>query len=68
MYLSDVNVQKRYRGKGFGSLLARIMISIGKYYQVETISLVNGSTLEGFWERLGFKFRKDIERSVLKLK
>ena len=61
-------MQERYRGKGFGSLLARIMISIGEYYQVETISLINGSTLEGFWERLGFKSRKGRERSVLKLK
>jgi len=68
MYLSDVTVQERYRGKGFGSLLARIMISIGKYYQVETISLINGSTLKRFWERLGFKSRKGMERSVLKLK
>jgi len=44
------------------------MISIGKYYQVETISLINGSTLKRFWERLGFKSRKDMERSLLKLK
>ena len=68
MYISDVTVQSKYRNKGYGSLLARIIISIAKFYKVKTVTLTDGSTLDNFWQRLGFKGDSEALHLILDLK
>jgi predicted acetyltransferase len=65
MYISDFKVVERYRGKGYGSFLARIIFGLARLYKVDTVSLIDGSSLEGFWQRLGFKWDKVRESWVL---
>lgn len=69
MFVSDFGIESRYRGKGYGNFLARILIDLARLYHLKTITLIDGSTLKGFWQHLGFKDNKDNNNneSVLKL-
>ena len=58
MYISDFDITPRYRDKGYGNFLARVLIDLAKLYHLKTVSLIDGSTLKGFWQKLGFKWRR----------
>lgn len=66
MYILDFEIEPSYRGKGYGNFLARVLIDLARLYHLKTITLIDGSTLTGFWQRLGFKDNRN-NNSVLKL-
>ena len=72
MHISNLLINERYRERGYGNLLARIIIDIAKFLDADVITLTDGSTVEGFWQKLGFKsnhtFKKYIGDCILKVK
>ena len=55
LHIEDFSIEDMCRGKGYGSYLGRTIIVLAKLYHCKTSSLVDGSSLEGFWQRLGYK-------------
>jgi len=58
IHIDSFVVLDEYQGKGYGNFLARIIIDLAKLQHIKTITLIDHSTLEGFWQRLGFKSKK----------
>jgi len=67
MHIHDFEITPKYRGKGYGSFLARVIIDIARLYHIKHMTLVDGATLEGFWQHLGFGSREWSSNLVLKL-
>jgi len=65
MFISDFRTVKEYRNKGYGTFLARVFIDLARLYRCKAVNLTDGSTLEGFWQRLGFE--KDDKTNCLVL-
>jgi len=67
MYISDFGIESKYQGEGYGNFLARIVIDLAKLYHLKTIYLTDGASLEGFWQRLGFKDKSNSTDVELRL-
>jgi GNAT superfamily N-acetyltransferase len=67
MKISNFGIESKYQGKGYGHFMARILIDLARLYHCKTITLVDGASLEGFWQSLGFKDKRGCGYVVLKL-
>ena len=72
LHISNLLINERYREKGYGNLLARIIIDIAKFLDADVITLTDGSIVEGFWQKLGFmpncKFKRYMGDCLLEVK
>jgi len=66
MFISDFDINGPYQGKGYGSLLARVIIDLAKLYHMKTISLIDGASPEGFWQIIGFKNKDRLKRGTVR--
>jgi len=67
MFISDFDINSLYQGKGYGSLLARVIIDLAKLYHLKTISLIDGANPEGFWQIMGFKRNSRMKKGTVRL-